>query len=96
MAPTSISACRLRQLALASKVAPQGSRQGLLEHFKFQFAAAAGVSHVRSLNEQRAASDLERNMKDAADNAPVFFEAYYDACASLTKRQWLGHLPFRG
>lgn len=74
-------------LGLASKVATQGSRQGLLEHFKSQFAAAAGASHVRSSNEQWAASDLERNMKDAADNAPMFIEAFYDACASLARRQ---------
>ncbi len=73
-------------LGLASKVATQGNRQGVLEHFKSFTAAAAGVTHSRSSNEQWAAADLERNLLNAADNAPLFIEAFYDACASLSRR----------
>jgi len=71
---------------LASKVGTQGNRQGVLEHFKSFTAAAAGVTHSRSSNEQWAASDLERNLSSAAENAPLFVEAFYDACASLKRR----------
>lgn len=73
-------------LDLASKVATQGSRQGVLEHFKSFTAAAAGVTHSRSSNEQWSAADLERNLMNAADNAPLFIEAFYDACAFLIRR----------
>ena len=73
-------------LGLATKVATQGSRQGVLEHFKSFTAAAAGVTHSRSSNEQWAAADLERNLMSAAENAPAFIEAFFDACASLIRR----------
>jgi hypothetical protein len=71
---------------LASKTATQGSRQGVLEHFKSHMASAAGITHFRSSSEQWAAADLERNLASAADNAPLFIEAFYDACASLGRR----------
>lgn len=73
-------------LGFATKVATQGSRQGVLEHFKSFTAAAAGVAHSRSSNEQWALADLERNFISAAKNAPIFIEAFFDASASLTRR----------
>ena len=71
---------------LALKVATQGSRQGVIEHFKSHTAAAAGTPQGRSSNEQWAASDLDRNLTAAAQNAPVLIEAFYDACASLKRK----------
>ena len=73
-------------LGLALKVATQGSRQGVIEHFKSHTAAAAGAPQGRSSNEQWATSDLDRNLAAAAENAPVLIEAFYDACASLQRR----------
>lgn len=71
---------------LAMMVATQGGRQAVIEHFKSFTAAAAGVTHSRSSNEQWAASDLERNLAAAAENSPVFIESFHDACASLKRR----------
>lgn len=73
-------------LGLASKVATQGVRQGVLEHFKREFAPAAGFTHARSSNESWAATDLERYMDSASENAPLFIEAFFDACSSLGRR----------
>jgi len=64
---------------LALKVATQGSRQGVIEHFKSYTASAAGMPVGRSSNEQWAASDLDRNLTAAAENAPLLIEAFYDA-----------------
>ncbi|WP_035271751.1 hypothetical protein [Desulfonatronum thiodismutans] len=71
---------------MASKVATQGSRQGVLETFKREFASAAGSSYARSSNESWAQSDLEHHMRSAASNAPLFIEAFFDATASLERR----------
>lgn len=71
---------------LALKVATQGSRQGVLENFKGEFCAAVGSTHARSSNESWAATDLESYMRGASENAPLFIEAFYDACASLGRR----------
>lgn len=79
-------------MSLALKVATQGGRQAVIEHFKSFTAAAAGETHSKSSNEQWAVSDLERNLGAAAENAPVFIEAFFDACASLSRRSpewWL-------
>ena len=71
---------------LASKVATQGLRQSVLERFKGEFASAAGSTHTRSSNESWAATDLENYMRSASENALLFIEAFYDACASLGRR----------
>jgi hypothetical protein len=73
-------------LGLASRVATQGPRQSVLEHFKGEFASAAGSTHSRSSNESWAATDLENNMCSASENAPLFIEAFYDACTFLGRR----------
>lgn len=70
-------------LAMISKAATQGGRQSVLEHFKGYFCAAVGTTHVRSSNESWAESDLLSFMHNAADNAPLFIEAFFDACESL-------------
>jgi hypothetical protein len=68
---------------LINRICGQGNRHAILEHFKSRFAAAAGVPHHRSSNESWAATDLERVMDEAAANAPLFVEAFYDACRNL-------------
>lgn len=66
------------------KVATQGNRWETLEHFKGSFCAAAGAAHVWSSNESWAESDLWTYARKAAQNAPLFIEALYDACESFS------------
>ncbi len=73
-------------MAMTSKVATQGGRQGVLEHFKKHFSAAVGATHVRSSSESWAEADLTSLMEDAAHSAPLFIEAYFDACETLRRR----------
>ena len=68
---------------LIMKVATQGDRQEILEHFKGYFCEAAGTTHVWSSNASWAETDLWRYMREAAQNAPLFIEALYDACESF-------------
>jgi hypothetical protein len=71
---------------LIGKVASQGdSRQSILEHFKTYFASAAGTTSSWSSNAGWAETDLERYASDAAANAPMFIEAFHDACESLQR-----------
>jgi len=72
-------------LALIGRVAGQGGRQDVLEHFKTYFANAAGKTSVRSSTESWAETDLDRDMTDAGVNAPLFIEAFYDACEALRR-----------
>jgi hypothetical protein len=71
---------------MVAKVATQGSRQGVLEHFKSHFCVVLGTAHSRSSNESWAESDLRDNMYSATDNAPLFIEAFFDACEDLRRR----------
>jgi hypothetical protein len=68
---------------LIRKTVAQGERQRLLEHFKSYFANAAGSTFSWSSNESWAITDLYTHMNEAADNAPTFIEAFYDACFAL-------------
>ncbi len=68
---------------LISKIAAQGSRRTLLEHFKGYFAGAAGVPHYSSSSSSWAESDLQQLIEQAAENAPLFIEAFYNACEEL-------------
>jgi hypothetical protein len=68
---------------LISKIAAQWNRQTVLEHFKAYFGRAAGIAVYRSSNVRWAESDLEDHMRQAAENAPVFIEVFYDACEDL-------------
>lgn len=70
---------------LIGKVAAQGSRQSILEHFKDYFAGAAGTTSSWSSSTSWAESDLQGYMSEAAANAPLFIEAFYDACESLQR-----------
>lgn len=69
---------------LIGKVASQADRrQVVLEHFKSYFANAMGTASSWSSNESWAESDLDNYMRRAADNAPLFIEAFFDACEAL-------------
>jgi hypothetical protein len=68
---------------LIRKTVAQGDRQRLLEHFKTYFANAAGSTSSWSSNESWAITDLYTHMSEAAENAPLFIEAFYDACLAL-------------
>lgn len=68
---------------LVYRIVAQGDRHELLEHFKGFFARAAGVSDSWSSSESWAETDLRRRMDEAAANAPLFIEAFYDACETL-------------
>lgn len=70
---------------LIGKIASQGSRQSILEHFKSYFASAAGTTCSWSSSASWAETDLDSYMRDAASNAPLFIEAFYDACESLQR-----------
>ena len=70
---------------LINKVATQGERQEMLEHFKGAFSAAAGMSHSWSSSVSWAESDLYEYMDTASVNAPLFIEAFFDACEALRR-----------
>ena len=71
---------------MIDKTATQGSRQDILEHFKGYFCTAVGEPHVWSSSESWADTDLWTYMNAAAKNAPLFLEAFHDACESLRGR----------
>lgn len=73
--------------SLIGKVATQGSRWDMLEHFKGAFCRASGTSHVWSSSESWAESDLSSAMSRAAENAPIFLEAFYEACEELREKE---------
>lgn len=70
-------------IELIMKVAPQGDRQEVLEHFKGYFCTACGASHIWSSSHSWAETDLWTYAREAAANAPLFIEAFYDACESF-------------
>jgi len=85
---------RLRELI--DRICGQGPRKWILEHFKSHFAAAAGVPHYPSSDEGWASSDLDRMMGGAAENAPLFIEAFYNACEELRSQRSDIALPDTG
>ena len=69
--------------ALIGKIAAQGNRKAILEHFKRFFAGAAGTTASHSSSESWAKSDLMGLMWQASANAPLFIEAFYEGCEAL-------------
>lgn len=57
--------------------------QNVIEHFKRYFASVAGQTSSRSTNISWAESDLYNYMIEASKNAPLFIEAFYEACIKL-------------
>jgi hypothetical protein len=54
-----------------------------LELFKSHFCAAAGRTHWRSSGLRFAGDDLRRDAELSAVNAPLFIEAFFDACRAF-------------
>ena len=71
---------------LIDRICSQGSRKGILEHFKSHFASAAGFPDSTSSDESWASTDLDNMMTEASENAPMFIEAFYNACEELDRR----------
>lgn len=68
---------------LIGKITAQGDRWAILEHFKRYYAGASGGTASRSSSEGWAESDLGIRMQQAAENAPLFIEAFYEGCEAL-------------
>ena len=68
---------------LIGKAATQRDRQEALEHFKGYFCEASGSSHSWSSSASWAETDLRTYARAAARNAPLFIEAFYDACRTF-------------
>jgi len=68
---------------LIGRIATQGDRWQVLEHFKSCFAAAVGVSATCSTTESWAETDLGTYLGQAAENAPLCIEAFLDGCRTL-------------
>jgi hypothetical protein len=65
---------------LVEKIAQQGDGWGIVETFKRLFGAQSTSS-----SESRAWSDLMKSMKSAAENAPLFIEAFYKGCVTFSE-----------
>jgi hypothetical protein len=87
--PGAVPAGVVREFAaLLGKIAAQGNQKGVLEHFKRYFAGAAGTTASYSSSTSWAGADLDDYMNQAAHNAPLFIEAFYDACEALKARDF--------
>jgi len=73
-------------MRLAKVTAAQGPEKAILEQYKRRFLSAIGQPYSPSSNTSWAETDLESAMDQAAQNPPVFVEAFYDAGESL--RAW--------
>ena len=78
---------------LIGRVASQGNRWSILEHFKGHYAGAAGRPYSSSSSGDWAASDLDDYMRQAADHAPLFIEAFVDGCQKLGQSNAALELP---
>lgn len=81
---------------LINRISSQSQRKVILEHFKARFCQAANTDYWPSTNERFASDDLERDMERAAANAPVFIEAFWDACQELRARHPAMVIPDAG
>lgn len=68
---------------LIGRVATQGDAQDVLEHFKGYFCKTYGAPHSWSSSASWALTDLWQCARSAAENAPLFIEAFHDACESF-------------
>lgn len=70
---------------LVNRLAPQADRWDTLELFKRHFIESTGSTHWRSSALHFAEHDLHRDANAAAVNAPLFIEAFFDACRSFER-----------
>ena len=69
---------------LIVKIALQGEAYRVYETFKRMFSNVTGDPYFQSSSVDWAKSDLQGLMQVAAKNPPLFIEAFYDACQSLS------------
>jgi hypothetical protein len=70
--------------SLVGIIASQGaSRKRILEHFKSYFSNSYGSTSSTSSDVSWAESDLYTAMVAAGENAPLFIDAFYEACEAL-------------
>lgn len=82
---------------LIGRIATQaGDRKEILELFKHHFAKADGSVAYISSSESWAESDLRADMGRAVKNAPLFIEAFYDACEALREKHPALSVPSLG
>lgn len=81
---------------LINRISGRGHRKAILEHFKARFCAAASTEYWPSTNERFASEDLDRDMERAGENAPVFIEAFWEACQELCARNPAMVIPEAG
>ena len=72
-------------LKLIRRIASQGDPKFYFEHFKSYYCRSNGESYYPSSTVSWAESDLEYQMETSLSNLPIFIEAFYNACESLTK-----------
>lgn len=65
------------------RLSTQGDRQPILEHFKEAFCNAVGSTHMWSSNASWAETDLFTYMRQTSEKAPLFLEAFFEACQTL-------------
>lgn len=68
-------------MELVDKVRTDNSGWAVAEHFKGSFG-----SRSQSSSESWAHSDLRSAMDDAAENAPLFIESFFEGCQSLQRQ----------
>lgn len=77
-------------IEVVSRVAAQGDRWDIIEHYKYYFAGAHGGTFYRSSSLSWAESDLDSSMRNAGENPALFIEAFYTAGIDL----WTKHPNF--
>ena len=70
-------------IELVNKLAPQADRWDTMELFKRYFIESVGLTYYRSSALRFAEYDLRAAANAAAVNAPLFIEAFVDACRSF-------------
>ena len=70
-------------LAMAKKIQSPLSYKSVLETFKTHFGRSTGEGSSTSSSADWAESDLWRIARDAANDAPSFIAAFFDACEQL-------------
>lgn len=73
-------------ISIIHKTSTQGDATSIIEHFKKHFCIACGSGYWPSSSHSWAESDLHRDANEAAQNAPLFIEAFYDACETLRRK----------
>jgi len=68
---------------LIDRICSQGHQKTVLEYFKASFGMATGTPHYPSSDVGWAHTDLWNIMDSAEQNAPLFIEAFYNACENL-------------